>query len=457
MFDIVQHCNRKPDIVRRAKGTTKVELGNPRFYRQKGKILLILFLFLFFNNSYSQVNNNKEKTSLKIKFSGFIKYELFADTRQTVNAREGLVVLYPENVLSDASGNDVNAAHSINMLSIHSRVRSTITGPVLLGARSGGLVEADFYGNENKNFSDLNGLRLFNAYMKFNWGKTELLAGQYWHPMSIVGFFPSVVSFSVGAPFHPMSRNPQIQIVQTLGKLKVIGCMLSQRDFTGTGPAGPGSQYLRNSGIPNLHIQLQCGTDTSIIQAGTGIDYKKIVPELYTENDEGDIYETKESLTGISVMGFIKVRTKYLLVKTQGIYAQNGYDLLMLGGYAVKKVTYEQTGAKEFSNMNTASFWADFQTIGGKFVAGLFCGYSKNMGSGDFIEGPLYARGSDIGSLYRITPRIIYDNKPVTISIEGEYTTANYGTANGDGKGGVTGTNPVSNFRSLLSLKYSFE
>jgi hypothetical protein len=429
-------------------------LGNLCLYRQKEKVLFSFFLFMFMN-SYCQISNN-EKAGMKIKFSGFIKYELFADTRQTVSVREDLVDLYPENVLSDAGGNDVNAVHSLNMLSIHSRVRSSITGPVLLGARSGGLVEADFYGNENKNFSDLNGLRLFNAYIKFDWGKTQLLAGQYWHPMSIVGFFPNVVSFSVGAPFHPMSRNPQIQIVQTLGKLKVTGSMLSQRDFTGTGPAGPGSQYLRNSGIPNLHLQVQCGTDTSVIQAGAGIDYKKIVPELYTENNEGEIYATKESLTGISVMGFITAQTKHLLVKAQGIYAQNGYDLLMLGGYAVKKVTSEQTGAKEFSNLNTVSAWADFQTVGGKFVAGLFCSYSKNLGCGETIEGPFYARGPDIGSLYRVAPRIIYEKQPVTISLEGEYTTAGYGTANGDGKGGVTETNPVSNFRSLLSLKYSF-
>ena len=138
-----------------------------------------------FFNSYSQVNDSKGRADPTIKFLGYIKYEVFADTRQTVYAREGLVVLFPENVMLDANGNDVNASHSINMLSIHSKLICSIAGPVFLGARSSGLVEADFFGNENKSFSDLNGLRLVNAYMKFNWGTTELLAGQYWHPMSI--------------------------------------------------------------------------------------------------------------------------------------------------------------------------------------------------------------------------------------------------------------------------------
>lgn len=447
--------SRKFNRCRIAKRKTiKVKLEISPFPMQKKRVL-ILFFILSFISSYSQINN-KEKTSPKIKFSGFIKYELFSDTRQTVNAREGLVVLYPENILYDADKNDVNKANSINMLSIHSRLRCSIAGPVLLGAKSSGLIEADFYGNENKNFSDLNGLRLFNAYMKFDWETTELLAGQDWHPMSIPGFFPGVVSFSAGAPFHPMSRNPQIRIDQSIGKLKFIGYLLSQRDFTSTGPDGPGSQYLRNSGIPNMHFQVQCGTDSSNFVGGAGIDYKKVVPELFTVNDETEIFATQNSLTSISLMGFINAKTKPLSIKMQGVYAQNAYDMLMIGGYATKKVTNVQTGEKEFLNVNTASIWVDIQTNGKKFLAGIFCGYSKNMGSGELIDGPFYAKGADIGSLYRISPRVVYTTRSFGISLEGEYTTAYYGTANGNLKGSVTETRPVSNFRTLLSLKYTF-
>ncbi len=452
----MQNYIGKPDRDRFAKwNTIKVKLNSLNFYRQKKNNLSIIFLLMFIYG-YPQVDHNIKDKTPRIKFSGFIKYELFADNRQTVNAREGLVVLYPENVLSDANGHDVNAVRSLNMLSIHSRLRSDISGPVFLGARSSGLVEADFYGNENMSFSDLNGLRLFCAYIKFDWGRTELLAGQYWHPMSIPGFFPNVVAFSAGAPFHPMSRNPQVCIIQTIGKVKLIGCMLSQRDFTSTGPNGPGSQYLRNSGIPNLHFQLQCGTDSSFIQAGIGIDYKKLVPEIYTKNDAGEIFATKTSLTGISIMGFAKAKTKPLTIKAQGVYAQNGYDQLMLGGYAIKRIINEHTGKKEFSNLNTLSVWTDIHSNGRKFFAGLFCGYSKNLGCGETIQGPFYSRGTDISSIYRIAPRIVYTEGRVGISLEGEYATAFYGTENGDSEGGVTDTDPVSNFRLLLSLKYSF-
>lgn len=401
----------------------------------------------------------KDKNQFKprLTFSGFIKHDIFYDTRQTVNAREALVTLYPQNVHWDKDQNDINSRPSFNMLNIHSRLRCEITGPAVLGAETRALVESDFYGNENKNFSDLNGLRLFNAYIRFKWNTTELQVGQDWHPLSIQSFFPATVSFSAGAPFHPMSRNPQVRITQTAGNLKVAVSFLTQRDFTGTGPDGPGSQYLRNSGLPNVHLQAVYGGDSSIISAGVGVDYKKIVPELFTTNEYGEVFRTSSTLEGLSSTGFLAVKTKPLTLKLQGVYTQNAYDQLMIGGYAISNIADKRTLRKEFANLNTVSFWADAQSgLPGRMNFGLFYGYTRNLGSFKCIDGALYARGADIKSLFRVAPRVVYTYHNVGISLEGEYTGALYGTANGDGNGRVTNTHAVANFRSLMSVRYSF-
>jgi hypothetical protein len=388
-------------------------------------------------------------------FSGFIKHEMFFDTRQVINAREGLVSLYPENVRLDASNNDINARHSFNMLGIHSRLRAAVNGPQALRAQTQGVVEADFYGNENKNFSDLNGLRLFNTYIKFKWKSTEVMAGQYWHPMSVPEYFPGVISFSAGAPFHPMSRNPQIRIQHLVGKLKLVGVLLSQRDFTSTGPDGPGSQYLRNSGIPNAHIQAQYGSDSSVVSAGAGLDFKKIVPALFTKNEVGELFSTRKSVSSISMVGFLNFKTKVISLKTQAVYAQNSYDLLMLGGYAEKHVANSHTGEKVFSNLTTASIWVDIQSGFRKFSFGAFSGYTSNLGAARRVVEAMYTRGADIKCVFRIAPRVIYTVKNVGISLEGEHTTAYYGVENGDGRGGVTHADAVTNFRVLCSVRYS--
>ncbi len=393
-----------------------------------------------------------EKKDLKLSFSGFIKYCAMYDTRQTVNAREGHFLLYPEAPLYDSENIDINSAPNFNMTTISSTLKFSLDGSEVLNARSQAFIEFDCWGSKNC----FNLFRVRHAYAKLDWGNTKLIFGQYWHPMSVVSCFPKIVSANSGVPFHPISRNPQIRLVHEFGILQFTACLFTQRDFTSIGPDGASSQYLRNSGIPEVHFQLQCGNALSGIQAGAGIDYKKLVPEIYTENDEGETFATKESLSGISTMGFISAKTKYFIVNAQGIYAQNSYDMMMLGGYAVKKTTDKETGEKEFSNLNTLSSWVDFQSKVGWGNLGFFIAYTKNMGAGEIIEGPIYARGGDIDCVCRFSARLGFDYEDFNISLEGELTNANYGIKNGDGKGGVTDARPVSNFRTLLSFKYSF-
>jgi len=418
------------------------------------KIFAVVLIIASFSVNAQE---KKEESKFGIKFSGFVKTDVFYDTRQTVSIREGHFLLYPDNVLNDAAGNDINANSGFNILSIQSRLKVALSGPEVLDAIPSGVLEADFFGNENSSFSDVNGFRLRHAFVKLNWKTTELLAGQYWHPMFIAESFPGVISFNTGAPFQPFSRNPQIRVSQSFGGLKLIGCLFSQRDFTSTGPDGASSKYLRNSGIPNLHFQMQYKQDSSVYFAGAGVDYKILTPELYTVNSSGTKkYDSDETIGSLSAIGFLNIKLKPVTIKLEGVYAQNAFDLVMLGGYGVKEIKDTATGEKEFANLNTASVWADFQTTGEMFQFGLFTGYTKNMGSDDNINGSMYARGSNIDYLYRVSPRVVFIAGKFNVALEGEYTFAMYGLANGDKKGGVTNGYALSNMRGLLAVIYNF-
>ena len=109
-----------------------------------------------------------QDTKFGIKFSGFVKTDIYWDTRQTVSVREGQFMLYPANEKLDADGNDINAKANFNMLSIQTRLRGTITGPDALGAKTSGVIEGAFFGNIN---TDINGFRLRHAFVKLDWGK----------------------------------------------------------------------------------------------------------------------------------------------------------------------------------------------------------------------------------------------------------------------------------------------
>jgi len=441
------------------------------------KIFLILVSISLVMPSISKAQEKKEEQKFGISFSGFVKTDIFYDTRQTCNIREGHFLLYPENIATDAKGNDINAKSSFNMLSIQSRLKGAITGPDAFGAKTSGVLEGDFFGNENNNFGDINGFRLRHAFVKLNWKSTELLVGQYWHPMSIAESTPGVLSFNTGAPFQPLSRNPQIRLSKTFGGLKLIGCVFSQRDFASAGPeyvktangeynsvTVSSSKYLRNAATPNAHFQMQFAPDSTEHLFGVGIDYKTLLPELYTvDNTKKQLFESSETIGSIAAIAFAKFKFKPVTVKFEGVYAQNAYDMAMIGGYAVNEINDSLTGAKDFTNLNTGSVWMDMNTNGKKIQFGLFAGYTKNLGSTDSITTDsyykkeiFYARGTNIDNVYRIAPRIVFISGKLEIGFELEHTVATYGKANGDKKGGVTDGKAISNNRGLLAVVYKF-
>jgi len=430
-----------------------------------------VLLFTFFSFVMIVANSQVVTPDFGIKFSGFVKYDAFYDTRQTVNIREGHFVLYPDNILLDALGNDINASPSINMLSIQTRLKGAITGPDAFGAKTSGIIEADFFGNENANFSDVNGFRLRHAIIKLSWDKTEIIAGQYWNPFFVTDVFPGVITFNTGAPFNPFSRNPQFRLTQKLGALSIILAAYTQRDFSSTGPGGSSSIYLRNSGIPTGHIQFQLKPGVGDHIFGIGADYKILKPRLYNEITYTDTmvingatylpgvkvkYQVNETVSAFSAFGYAKLKFEPVTIKLYGIYAQNATDLTMIGGYAVKEITNTQTGECDYLPLTTASAWTEIISNGKKVQVGVFAGYTKNMGATDSIAGKFYARGSNIDYVYRISPRIVFINEKLSIALEPEYTSALYGKENGNGKGLPTDAKAVNNLRMLFSMTYNF-
>ncbi len=399
----------------------------------------------------------QDKTDNKIKLSvnGFVKNDMFWDTRQTVSAREGHFLLFPSEIKLDADGNDINNGLNFNFLAIQSRIAFNIKGGgKVLNADVSGKIEADFFGQSNIN---INLFRLRHAYIKLNWTNTELLIGQYWIPMFITDCFPGTISFNTGVPFQPFGRSPQIRVSHKLGKVKFIAIANSQRDYVTRGPnpvspssSLPSSIYLRNSGMPELSGQIHFKPMKSLI-FGVGGSYKQIMPQIVTPQN----YKADATLGGFNAIAFLKLTTEKLTFKLQGIYGQNMPDVLSIGGFGVSDSTDITRGLVTYTNISTGSVWADLSTNGKKFQFGIFGGYSKNMGSSADIVGPIYGLGTNIESIYRVSPRVSYKHNKIKFAIEGEYTAANYGSAK-DIKGIPITITEASNFRFLFASYYFF-
>ncbi|MCX6244976.1 MAG: hypothetical protein NTU98_09755 [Bacteroidetes bacterium] len=415
----------------------------------------------------------KKPPLIGFTFSGYVKTDIYYDSRQTVNSREGQFLLYPDAIVKDAEGNDINAKSNFNMLSIQTRLAGAFTGPDALKAKTSAYIEGEFFGNTN---GAINSFRLRHAWVKLAWTHTELMVGQYWHPMFVATCAPETVSFNTGAPFVVFSRNPQIRVTQSLGHFKLILTALSQLDFTSNGPDGPNPKYLRNSVLPEMDFQVQYGikneTKGTEFLVGAGVDYILLTPRLSTEVVQKKAYDTvvdglvvhhnavtatyrsTETTSGLSFNLFSKLRLSKITLKAGGFYGSNNYAFTMLGGYAVKNISNAGKGTESYSALSTLSTWFEFSTNGKTWVPGLFAAFSKNLGAGETVTGPYYSRGSNIDYLYRISPRLILNIKKFRIAAEIEYTVAAYGKTNE--KGYVYNQSEVGNLRGLLGVYFFF-
>jgi hypothetical protein len=384
-----------------------------------------------------------------IKLSGFVKSDLFFDTRQTISAREGHFLLFPAPKAYDGDMKDINTKTNFNFMPIHSNLAVNIAGPSALGATTSGLIEGDFFGQSNV---DVNMLRLRHAYIRLKWAKTELLIGQYWHPLFVLSCYPGTVSFNTGAPIQPFSRAPQIRITHYLDIFKFSGALLSQRDNTSVGPDGPSSKYLRDTGIPEIQVSGEINIkNNQEFVFGAGFGYKRLTPVTKT----GRNYKTSETVPGISSNAYLKHVGKYLTMKLEGIYLENGSEFLAISGYAVRDTIDAEKGLVNYEPVRTASCWAEIATNGKSIQFGIFSGYTKNLGTRSNVSGPFYLTSNlPIKSLYRVSPRIMVKSDNVTIAAEIEYTTALYGTINDHCV--MVNTSNADNIRFLISVIYKF-
>lgn len=398
--------------------------------------------------------SEKPPSAFGITFSGFVKTDIFYDSRQTVNTREGHFLLYPKEPELDPDGRDLNAKASFNILSIQTRIGGRITGPDALGAKTSAYLEADFFGTSD---TEVNGFRLRHAYLRLSWKRSDLMIGQFWHPMFITESFPDVVSHNTGAPFQPFNRSPQVRFVRAFGRTSVIATAMTQRDYVSNGPLGPSSVYLRNAVLPELNLKLQYAKANEAAKtetiAGAGVDFLKLVPRLATASG----FATDESVTSVAGMAYFKRKWQRWTFKAEGIYGGNLHHLTMQGGYAVREDPFMAYEVWSYSPTDGLSLWSEVQTNGAPWQAGLFAGYYRNYGARSALSpdpAQVFARDHNIADIYRLSPRVLYNVGRMRFALESELTGAGYGTPDAFGK--VQSARHVTNLRLLFAAYYFF-
>lgn len=397
-------------------------------------------------------------------FSGYVKNATFWDTRQVFGVADNYVLFLPKDRLCDACGNDINAAGQFNMLPIETRVIANIFGPKIGSAYSGARISGDFFSVPSgtilvEPLDAFNRFTMRHAYFKLMWPEWSLIAGQTWHPMMFPITSPDTVSFNTGLPFALFARVAQIRATYHHEHVELVTAMLSQTFFVSLGPRGLTGQYFRNSLTPEFVFHGTVFLGRHMI--GAGINYKRLVPRLVTNKN----IKTNTAIGSIIAVAHVELHFDRFDWYVKGMYAQNGTNFGVLGGYAVHSIN-PCNDKREYTNLNTASIWTEMIVRTTPIEPAIFIAYAKTLGAHNIIiqstldannkeESTVYAFFPKVDYAWRISPRIRWVYKAFEVAAELEYTRAAYGDIGPKGK--VINTQPpVDNFRFLLTLTYYY-
>jgi hypothetical protein len=164
-------------------------------------------------------------------------------------------------------------------------------------------------------------------------------------------------------------------------------------------------------------------------------------------------YKVDERLTTVSYEAHIKYQKDKLFFAAKSVLGSNFTHTSMLGGYGIKAEDMI-TGEREYTPFRNSSNWINI-VYGKKWKPGVFFGYIKNLGTADdMISSTVYGTGTNIDQLWTATFELTYNVPHWKIGAEYNYTSADYGKTQKNGK--VTDTHAVGNNRLVLSATYSF-
>lgn len=389
-----------------------------------------------------------QKKNFTYKFYGFVRGDLFYNTRANMAPVDGNFYLYPLDKKPDADGKDLNATPNGSFYTFTSRLGLDVTGPNIGSARTTAKLETDFGGFS----ASTTMLRIRQAYVALDWEKSNVLIGQTWHPLfgSVV---PDVLNLSTGAPFQPFNRSPQIRYQYKAGKVKLTASALWQLQYLSSGPKGMSEEYIKNSCVPEFYLGADFTSGDGWL-AGAGIHLISLVPRTASEWKE-KTYKVNERMTTYSYEAHLKYSGRNFTFAAKSLMASCLDQTALIGGYGISAIN-PTNGEQEYTPFRHSTSWINF-TYGTKWKPGLFLGYTKNLGTDDplVFTDKVYGMGLNIDQLLTANVNLSYNLPHWQIGLEYSPATAWYGT-NDKKTGRVEDTHSITNHRILGLVMYYF-
>lgn len=419
-------------------------------------ILLSLCLFTA-SGSFAQLKD------FSYKFYGQIRTDLYYNSRANEETVDGLFYMYPKDKVRDPNGEDINATANGSFYTLYTRLGVDVAGPKLGNAKTSAKVEVDFRGSG----SSYSTVRIRHAYFNLDWGTSSLMVGQYWHPL-FGDVSPQILNLSVGAPFQPFSRAPQIRYRYTKKNFMLTGALVWQSQYTSQGIQGKSQEYIKNSCVPEIYIGADYKKDGFL--AGVGIELlslkprttstvlKEIDSDYYNPNRYVYVdYKVDERITTLSYEAHLKYTNKNWFIGAKSVLGSNLTQASGLGGFGIKENSVNrETGEQEYTPIRFSSSWLNV-VYGQKWKPGIFLGYAKNLGTTDTLleNAPLYGTGTNLDKLVTAGAELTYNLPHWKFGLEYTLSSAWYGSLD-KYEGKIIDTHAVCNNRIVAVAMFMF-
>ena len=405
------------------------------------KYLILSVCLIVASSSFAQ------KKDFSYKFYGQIRTDLFYNSRANEETVDGLFYMYPKDEVLDPNGKDLNATANGNFYTLYTRLGVDVTGPKLGKAKTSAKVEVDFRGSG----TSYSLFRIRHAYFNLDWGKSALMVGQYWHPL-FGDVSPQILNLSVGAPFQPFSRAPQIRYRYTTPNWMLTGAAVWQSQYLSQGPEGKSQNYIKNGCVPEIYVGVDYKSGGFMV--GAGIEMLSMKPRTQAKGQNDKIYKVDERITTLSYEAHAKYTNQDWFIGAKTVLGANLTQASGLGGFGIK--SYDQTtGEQEYTPIKVSSSWLNV-VYGRKWKPGIFLGYAKNLGTSDeLVSSTLYGTGTNLDKVVTAGAELTYNIKSWKFGLEYTYTSASYGSLDKlDGK--IINTHSIGNNRIVAVAMFAF-
>ena len=397
----------------------------------------------------------QEETPARFKLYGFIRNYTILDTREVNAGTHDLYFYMPKDIDANLeTGADMNAGLNWKSVALTTRLGLDMSGYKFGNMYASGKVEADFYSlNGTGTASTIAQMRLRQAYVALKWLPSEnqqlvLNIGQTWHPMG--ADLPHMTNLESGAPFGPFNRSPQVMAHWTVGDFTLTGGLLYLSQYLPMdAQAGAKSVAPFKYGLPESYLGVAFKKGPFVAKVGADL----LATKPFRTYDDPTVGKVKANglLLAPTVFGFVQYTNGLFQIKAKSALAQSGEHLNLLSGYGVASFdpatyTYEYTPMRDWASFVSAQYGKKVQLM-------CMLGYMKQLGTTKDLSSPAElwlntAAATNIQSAFRATPTIAWNIGKLTVSLEYNYTVAEYGSKKIDLATGIV-TPPVRNNRGL--------